>query len=166
MDGSSLRASMACGRRVVDEDRLIILISQLLAVDVMVDAIGKQRKGSRDDRRRIIQTKVELPAVLWLQTGISQFVSLGSLVHAIRRQFADVWSTESSCQVQLQIEIGQNFISQSDASGYSFKAALKGLEAERIRLAVQMAMIVSDAAAQVQFAYLLAHRGKYTKSKR
>ena len=25
-----------------------------------------------------------------------------------------------------------------------------------------MAMIVSDAAAQVQFAYLLAHRGKYT----
>ena len=29
-------------------------------------------------------------------------------------------------------------------------------------LAVQMAMIVSDATAQVQFAYLLAHRGKYT----
>ena len=42
------------GRRVVDEDRLIILICQLLAVDVMVDAIGKQRKGSRNDRRRII----------------------------------------------------------------------------------------------------------------
>ena len=72
------------GRRVVDEDRLIVLICQLLAIDVMVDAIGKQRELCRNDRRRIIQTKVELPAVFRLQTGISQFVSLGSLVHTIR----------------------------------------------------------------------------------
>lgn len=76
--------SKLIGWRFVDEDRLSILIRQLLAIDIMVDAIGKQRKGSRDDRRRIIQTKVELPAVLWLQTGVSQLVSLGSLVHTIR----------------------------------------------------------------------------------
>ena len=72
------------GRRVVDKDRQIVLICQLLAVDVMVNAIGKQREFCRNNRRRIIQTEVELPAVLWLQTGISQFVSLGSLVHTIR----------------------------------------------------------------------------------
>ena len=76
--------SKLIGWRVVDEDRLIVLICQLLAIDVMVDAIGKQRELCRNDRRRIIQTKVELPAVFWLQTGISQFVSLGSLVHTIR----------------------------------------------------------------------------------
>ena len=72
------------GRCVIDEDWLIILICQLLAVDVMVDAIGKQREFCRNNRRRIVQTKVELPAVLRPQTGISQFVSLGSLVHTIR----------------------------------------------------------------------------------
>lgn len=55
--------SKLIGWRVVDEDRLIVLICQLLAVDVMVDAIGKQRELCRNDRRRIIQTKVELPAV-------------------------------------------------------------------------------------------------------
>ena len=76
--------SKLIGRRVFDEDRLIVLISQLLAVDVMINAIGKQREFCRNNRRRIIQTKVELPAVLRLQTGISQFVSLGSLVHTIR----------------------------------------------------------------------------------
>ena len=70
--------SKLIGWRVVDEDRLIVLICQLLAIDVMVDAIGKQRELCRNDRRRIIQTKVELPAVFRLQTGISQFVSLGS----------------------------------------------------------------------------------------
>ena len=48
------------------------------------DKSGKQRELCRNDRRRIIQTKVELPAVFRLQTGISQFVSLGSLVHTIR----------------------------------------------------------------------------------
>ena len=72
------------GRRVIDENRLIVLICQLLAVDVMVNAIGKQRELCRNDRRRIIQAKVELPVVFRLQSGISQFVSLGSLVHTIR----------------------------------------------------------------------------------
>ena len=76
--------SKLIGGRVVDEDRLIVLISQLLAIDVMVNAIGKQREFCRNNRRRIVQTEVELPAVLRLQTGISQFVSLGSLVHTIR----------------------------------------------------------------------------------
>lgn len=39
--------SKLIGWRVVDEDRLIVLICQLLAVDVMVDAIGKQRELCR-----------------------------------------------------------------------------------------------------------------------
>lgn len=76
--------SKLIGWRIVDEDRLIVLICQLLAIDVMVDAIGKQRELCRNDRRRIIQAKVELPVVFRLQSGISQFVSLGSLVHTIR----------------------------------------------------------------------------------
>ena len=62
--------SKLIGWRVVDEDRLIVLICQLLAIDVMVDAIGKQRELCRNDRRRIIQTKVELPAVFRRQTGM------------------------------------------------------------------------------------------------
>ena len=63
--------SKLIGWRVVDEDWLIVLICQLLAVDVMVDAIGKQREFCRNNRRRIVHTEVELPAVLRLQTGIS-----------------------------------------------------------------------------------------------
>ena len=81
---AGIARSKLIGWRVVDEDWLIILICQLLAIDVMVDAIGKQRELCRNDRRRIIQTKVELPTVLRLQTGISQFESLGSLVHTVR----------------------------------------------------------------------------------
>lgn len=42
--------SKLIGWRVVDEDRLIVLICQLLAIDVMVDAIGKQRELCRNDR--------------------------------------------------------------------------------------------------------------------
>ena len=38
------------GWRVVDEDRLIVLICQLLAIDVIVDAIGKQLELCRNDR--------------------------------------------------------------------------------------------------------------------
>lgn len=41
--------SKLIGWRVVDEDRLIVLICQLLAIDVMVDAIGKQRELCRND---------------------------------------------------------------------------------------------------------------------
>ena len=76
--------SKLIGWCVVDEDRLIVLICQLLAIDVMVDAIGKQRELCRNDRRRIIQTKVELPTVLRLQTGISQYKSMSSLMPTVR----------------------------------------------------------------------------------
>ncbi len=121
-----------------------------LGEDVVLDVVGKESHLCRNVLRGKVESQVCLPAVLWLQVWVTQFVAQCSFVHTVRTQFTHVGSTEATSHIQSQVEVLTDIT-------YSSDAARKAAEVSRVE--VQVAIVEAQTTIQRPFAQRFAQSG-------
>lgn len=102
----------------------------------------------RHDGRCVVEAKVGLQAVFGAKIRVTELIFHGALVHSVRSQFAEVWSTEAARHVQPEVHLLIYDADGAKASRQSRNVAAQPFKHPFERIAVQVAVVQANATAQ------------------